>query len=421
LTVAELPVAASRGFDVGDLHALALLFFGLAVFAAIGALSHQRERAFSASLIYLALGIAAAGVMEALDVAGLHPVGNARLLEWVTEVAVIVALFATGLRLDRPLGLRAWGSVWRLLAVAMPLTIGAVALFGVGVMGLSLGAAIALGAVLAPTDPVLAGDIGVGPPEEEDEREPNFSLTGEAGLNDGLAFPFVFLALYVAGSDPRWAVEWLLADVVYAIPVGVAVGAVGGYLIAALAVRLRDRQLLGAHFDGWLAIPTVLTVYGLAELLGGYGFLAAFAAGLSFRRYERAHEHNHRVHEGAEQVEKFGELTVVLLLGSMVTLAGLQQPGIAGWLLVPVLLLAIRPLAVLVALVRSDVAPSQRAFVAWFGVRGVGSIYYMAVAVQTGLLGDDTATVAWTAVACVIVSVLAHGTTASPLARRWTG
>jgi NhaP-type Na+/H+ or K+/H+ antiporter len=409
-----------RGFEVGDLHALALLFFGVAIFAAVGALSHQRERAFSASLIYMSLGILAAGAMAAIGVDGLHPLENARLLEWVTEVAIIVALFATGLRLDRPLELRSWATVWRLLIVAMPLTIAAVTLFGVEAMGLSLGAAIALGAILAPTDPVLAGDIGVGPPEEEDEREPNFSLTGEAGLNDGLAFPFVFLALFVASDEASWGLDWLLSDVLYAIPVGIGVGATGGYLIAAAAVRLRGRDLLSEHFDGWTAIPAVLTVYGIAELLGGYGFLAAFAGGVGFRRYERTHDYKQRVHEGAEQVEKFGELTVILLLGSMVTVAGLEEPGLAGWLLVPVLLLLVRPLSVLVSLVRSPTSREERAFVAWFGVRGVGSVYYAAVVVREDLLGDETRVVVWTAIACVIASVLAHGTTASPLARRWS-
>jgi len=416
----SLPVAAERGFHVGSLHALALLFFGIAVFAAVGALSHQRDRAFSASLIYLSLGLLAAVVMAAIGISGLHPLENARLLEWVSEIAVVIALFATGLRLDRPLELRSWATVWRLLIVAMPLTIAAIALFGVEVMGLSLGAAIALGAILAPTDPVLAGDIGVGPPEEEDEREPNFSLTGEAGLNDGLAFPFVFLALFVASGEPSWGLDWLLSDVLYAIPVGLGVGALGGYLTAAAAVRLRDRDLLSEHFDGWMAIPTVLAVYGIAELLGGYGFLAAFAGGIGFRRYEREHDYNQRVHEGAEQVEKFGELSVILLLGSMVTVAGLQEPGWTGWLLVPLLLFAIRPLSVLVALIRSPIAGEERAFVAWFGVRGVGSIYYAAVIVQSELLGDETRMVVWTAIACVIASVLAHGTTATPLGRRWS-
>jgi NhaP-type Na+/H+ or K+/H+ antiporter len=413
------PLAAEPGFSAGAPHAIALLFLGLAVFAAVAALSHEHERAFSASLIYLGLGVGAAAVIDLLDVAWLTPIEDAELLEAVSELAVVIALFGTGLKLDRAIGLRSWSIVWRLLGLAMPRTIGAVALFGVHAMGLPLGVALVLGAILAPTDPVLAGDVGVGPPGEEDEREPNFSLTGEAGLNDGLAFPFLFLGVFVAtrgGQD--WIGEWLAADVLYAAVVGLAIGGLGGYGIAAAAVWLRDRELLSAAFDGWLSIPAVLTVYGLTELVGAYGFLAAFAAGVAFRRYEHTHEQNRRVHDGAEVVEKFGELAVILLIGSMLSLDGLETPGLSGWLLVPVLLLVIRPAAVLLALLGSERDWKERAFVAWFGVRGIGSLYYAAVAVGTGVLAGDAAVVVWTTLACIVVSVFVHGVTAGPITRR---
>ena len=326
-----LSFAAEPGFSWGDPHALGILFLGLAFFAAVAALSHQHERAFSASLIYLTLGIGAAAVIDLLGVDWLHPIDDADLLEAVSELAIVIALFGTGLKLDRAIGLRSWSIVWRLLGVAMPLTIGAVALFGVHAMGLPLGVALILGAILAPTDPVLAGDVGVGPPGEEDEREPNFALTGEAGLNDGLAFPFLLLGVYVAtegGTD--WLGEWLAADVLYGVAIGLTIGAFAGYGIAASAVWLRRRELLSADFDGWLSVPTVLAVYGLTELIGAYGFLAAFAAGVAFRRHEHTHEHNRRVHDGAEVVEKFGELGVILLIGSMLSLDGLDAPGVGG-------------------------------------------------------------------------------------------
>ena len=278
-----------------------------------------------------------------------------------------------------------------------------------------------LGAILAPTDPVLAGDLGVGPPGEEDEREPNFSLTGEAGLNDGLAFPFLFLGVYVATRDGGdWIAEWLAADVLYGVLGGLAIGALGGYGIASAAVWLRDREWLSTDFDGWLSVPAVLTVYGLAELVGAYGFLAAFAAGVAFRRHEHTHEHNRRVHDGAEVVEKFGELAVILLIGSMLSWDGLAAPGVSGWVLVPVLLLVIRPAAVFLSLLGSKRNWKERAFVAWFGVRGIGSLYYVAVAVGTGVLAGDATVVVWTALACVVVSVLVHGVTATPIARRVT-
>ena len=197
------PLAAERGFSFADPYAIGLAFAGVAVFVAVGALSHQRERAFSASLIYLALGVTGATIVDLLGVRWIDPLKDATLIERLAEFAVIVALFGAGLKLERAFDRRTWGSVARLLGVVMPLTIAAVALFGSAVMGLSLGAAIILGAALAPTDPVLAGDVGVGPPGDEDEREPNFALTAEAGLNDGLAFPFVFLGAFVAAEGDR--------------------------------------------------------------------------------------------------------------------------------------------------------------------------------------------------------------------------
>ncbi|HWC26706.1 MAG TPA: cation:proton antiporter [Solirubrobacteraceae bacterium] len=415
-----LVVGAEPGFSFADPYALALAFGGIAVFAAVGALSHQRERAFSASLIYLALGLAAAATIELLDVDWIDPLADAVLIERLAEFAVIVALFGTGLKLERPLEPRTWASVARLLAIAMPLTIAAVALFGAAVMGLSLGAAIVLGAVLAPTDPVLAGDVRVGPPGEAEEREPNFAVTAEAGLNDGLAFPFVFLGAFVAGEGGSgWAAEWLLADVAYGVLVGVALGAVGGHLIAKSIVPLRERRLLAGVLDGWIALAAVLLVYGLTEVAGAYGFLAVFAAGVAFRRYEHGHELNRRVHDGAEIIEKFCELALILLLGSLVTLSGLGEIGGAGWLLVPVLLLVIRPLATTVAFLGSRTGAGERAFIAWFGVRGIGSLYYVAVALGLGILSvDDARSLFWTVVACVVASIVVHGVTAAPLSRR---
>ena len=417
------PLGADRGFSFADPYAIAIAFAGIAVFAAIGALSHQRERAFSASLVYLGFGLVAATMIDLLGVEWIDPFDDAALIEHLAEFAVIVALFGTGLQLERAFEPRAWSSVTRLLVIAMPLTIGAITLFGTTVMGLSLGAAIMLGAILAPTDPVLAGDVGVGPPGDEDEGETHFALTAEAGLNDGLAFPFVFLGAFVAaqqGSDRTdWIAEWIAADVVYAVLVGAALGAAGGYAIAAAMVRLRERRLIIHALDGWVALGAVLLVYGVAEIAGTYGFLAVFAAGVAFRSFERDHELNRRVHDGAEVVEKFCELALILLLGSLVTLGGLGEVGAAGWLLVAVLLLVIRPLATAAAFLGSTTRPRERMFIGWFGVRGIGSLYYVAVALGMGILSADEArSIFWTVAACIVVSVIVHGVTATPLSRR---
>jgi NhaP-type Na+/H+ or K+/H+ antiporter len=414
-------LSAAPGFDFLDTFDLGVLFVGLAVFAAVGALSHQHERAFSASLIYLGLGAAAAIALGWLDVGWIDPVADAELIEHLAEAALVFALFSAGLKLDRPLRFREWSSVARLLLLAMPLTIGAVALLGNALLGLSTAAALLLGAALAPTDPVLAGDIGVGPPGDEDEHEPNFALTAEAGLNDGLAAPFVLAGVFVAEeSGGGWTLEWLAADVVYAVVVGIAIGAAAGTLAAWSVKRLRTRDMLAADFDGFHAIATALLTYGLAELAGAYGFLGVFAGGLAFRRYEHDHEVNASVHEGAERLEKLLELAVILLLGSMLTTAGLGVPGWEGWLLAVLLLVLVRPAACLLSLLGSRMDHAhEKAFVAWFGVRGVGTLYYVGLIVASGALAArEQELVVWTCMAAVLVSIVVHGVTAGPSLRR---
>jgi sodium/hydrogen antiporter len=416
-----MPTGAAPGFSAGDPYALAQLFVGLVVFAAVIALSQQHQRAFSPAMVYLLAGAAAAGLGRALGIDWLHPIEDAALIERLAEFAVIVALFGTGLKLDRPLRWREWASTTRLILIVMPLTIGAVALFGTVAIGLSLGVAVILGAVLAPTDPVLASDVQVGPPgEAQKEPEPQFALTSEARLNNGFAFPFVFLGVFITGTGgTAWLPEWLAADVAYAITVGILLGGAAGYLTAAGARWLRERGLLLAQFDGWLSLAAVLTVYGATELVGAYGFLAAFAGGLAFRRYELGHESHARVHAGAETVEKITELALVLLLGRPLASDGLGAPGVAGWLLVPLLLLAIRPVTTWRPSpgrrFRCGSAPSS----GWFGIRGIGSLYYVAAIIDERVLTEAEAkTVFWTVIALAGVSILAHGLTATSLTRR---
>ncbi|MDQ3742488.1 MAG: cation:proton antiporter [Actinomycetota bacterium] len=419
-----MTLAAGPGLQVGDEYALGLLFAGLALYVAIGALSHEHERAWSAAVIYLALGLTAAVGLNVLGIAPLDPFEDELLLQRLTEIAIVLAIFSAGLSVAKLVSTRQWRSVAVLLVVVMPLTIGAVALFATQAMGLSLGAAIVLGAILAPTDPVLAGDVGLSPPGEHDTADdPHFSLHTEAGLNDGLAFPFVLAGLLIAEEGGAgWAGEWLLADVVYGLAVATAVGAAGGYCIAAAHVRLRDRELLAHDFDAFVALASVLVVYGLVELIGAYGFVAVFWAGFAYRRYEFEHEVNRQIHDGADEYAKLFELAVLLVLGSLVTWEGLGEPGLAGWLLAPLLILLVRPAIVLALSTGSLLSWGQRFFLGWFGVRGIATIFYAAYVVHSGALSrGEESTVFWTAVAVVLVSVVVHGVSAAPLTRRLLG
>lgn len=403
---------ASPGFSFAGTDAIATTSAGVVVLVAVIALSSHSAQVFTPASVYLALGVLASVGMSAFGLRAFDPFADPAFLEHLCEFAVIIALFGAGLRIDRRLGGGRWRSTVLLVGVVMPLTILAVSAFGHLAMGLSVGAAVVLGAALAPTDPVLARDVKVGPPGEGDRSEIGFALSSEAGINDGIAFPVVYLGLLVAGGGFTWFEDWLLPDVLYAIVGGVAIGFGGGHLIAGGADRLRRADWLAKRLDGWLAIAAVLTIYGVAELAGTYGFLAAFAGGLGFRRFDWDHESHSRVHTGADLVEDVSELGVILVLFSTVTIAGLGAPGITGWALVPLLLIVIRPALTMVAFARSSVSISDRALIGWFGIRGVGSFYYAAAVLHAGILASDEASVLyWTVMACVGASILTHGAT----------
>ena len=412
--------AISPGWHLGDLYMLGLAAVGVTVLIGVMALSRQHDRAFSASVFYVAVGALGALAMSLLDVTPLDPEDDHMLLSRLAELALAVAVFTAGLTIERNVERRSWVSITTLLVVVMPLTILAIALFGMWAMGLSFGAALLLGSVLAPTDPVLAGDVGLSEPGGEVLGEPRLSLHTEAGFNDGLASPFVVLGLFVAARDGTgWIGDWLVADLLYAGGAALVFGAAGGFGAAAALTRARDRGLVSGEIEGFVTIGLVLVIYGITEALGAYGLLAVFAAGFTFRRHEFDHEMHAPVHDGAEVAGKTLELLVLLMLGTMLTTGGLGAPGTAGWLLAPLLLLVIRPALVFATISPRFMDRRGRLFLGLFGVRGVAALFYAAVIVEAGVLSPgEQHVVVWTAIACVVTSVVAHGLGATPLTKR---
>jgi NhaP-type Na+/H+ or K+/H+ antiporter len=422
--VDELMVGTlTPGLHLGGSYTIGLLFLGFVLFVGIAALSRQNDRPYSASVFYLLLGAAASVGLGVLGVARLDPIADHLVFEHVTELALVIAVFGAGLAVEREISRRSKRVIAALLLIVMPLTIASIAAFAVVAMSVPFAAALLLGAILAPTDPVLAGDVGLGPPGGEEQGEPRLSLHTEAGINDGLASPFILLGLFVAThSGTSWLADWILTDVLYAIAVALVIGIAAGWVIAAAITRLRARRLLSRDLDGFFAPATALLVYGAAEALGSYGLLAVFAAGIAFRRHEFEHEINARIHHGAEVAGRLLELAVLLLLGSMLTTAGLGVPGLAGWLLAPLLILVIRPALVLAVTGRGFLDFRGRLFLGFFGVRGVAALYYATIVVASGDLSHpDTRTLVWTTIACVAVSITVHGITATPLTRRLLG
>jgi NhaP-type Na+/H+ or K+/H+ antiporter len=314
----------------------------------------------------------------------------------------------------------------------MPLSIAGTALLGWWA-GLAPASALLLGAVLAPTDPVLASDVQVAGPqtgdhEVEEDDEVRFTLTSEAGLNDALAFPFVYAAILAATAGPLsgWWLEWVGLYLVGKVLLGTAVGVASGWLLARLAFRSRSRALRTAERgESLLAVAALIASYGLGEVAGGYGFLSVFACAMTFRSAERAHDCHAAMHQVVERLERL--LTLIVLLGLGVALSrgvlgALDWHGVAVGL---ALLLVVRPLAGRVSLVgrrRSGdeigrMVPGERWAVAFFGVRGVGSLFYLAYA--TGEDSFPATDWLWSCVAFTIVgSVLVHGVLATPVMAR---
>ena len=377
-----------------------------------------REPAASALLILLG-GLAFAcvpGMPAAFD-----PRIAPRIWELVSELAVIVALFGTGLRIDNLRSYGQWRPTVRLLVIVMPLTIASVALLGWALAGMTLAGALLLGAVLAPTDPVLAGDVQVGPPTEGGEHPVRFSLTAEAGLNDGLTFPFVYLGLIIAaeGFTPEaWALEWFARDVLYRIAVGAAAGAAIGWLLGRILFGIPARNVLADTGSGLLALAGVLLCYGATELIEGYGFIAAFVAGLTLRRAEADHKFHGELHSFNEAIEH--ALTAILLVGIGAILPMLWPE--LDWQHLAIglaLIFVIRPVSGWLSLRGTDLKPRERIVVAAYGVRGIGSIYYLAYATSHMEFvneGQLWATIAFT----IAVSTVVHGLTAGAAVERVT-
>ncbi|MGI8900402.1 MAG: cation:proton antiporter [Nocardioides sp.] len=419
------------------------LVFGVALLLAVVLPTLLHRQAVSAPMVLLLLG-ALIGLLPLPDGFSPSPIENRVFLEHLTEVCVVVSLMGVGLALDRPFRLRhrsswqRWGGTWRLLAFAMPLCIAGVALLGWWVMGLAPAAALLLGAVLAPTDPVLASDVQVGgpsvqQPEDHDsideQDEVRFVLTSEAGLNDGLAFPFVYAAIFLAtlGGITDWELRWFAWELVGKVVIGVLIGMVIGALMAKIAFRLPAPALrLAETGEPLLALAAVLLSYGAAEVVGGYGFLAVFTCAVTLRSAERGHDYHAAMHEVVERLERLLTLIVLLLLGVALTNGLLGNLTWQGALVGLLLIFGLRPLsgAVSLRVARSScrvgdhvLTSRERLVTAFFGVRGVSSLYYLAYATgEADFLGLEQlwATVGFT----ITMSVLVHGIGATP-AMRW--
>ena len=300
----------------------------------------------------------------------------------------------------------------------MPLCIAAVALLGWGIAGLSVSGALLLGAALAPTDPVLAGDLQVNGPGKGDTHDVRFTLTAEAGLNDGLAFPFVYLAIAAASlgfADPSWLKWWFIQDGLYRITVGVAVGAGIGWFLAQLVYRAPHDKPVASNGLASIALCVFLIAYGAAELVGGYGFIAAFVSAVVLRGTAHDHDYNGILFEFVEEVEHAAMVLVLFLLGGVALLV-LPHLTWGGAAVAFALVFVIRPLAGWLALAGLGWDKRDRLAAAFYGIRGIGSLYYLAYGLGAVHFADQEKLWAIT-VTTIFISSAIHSLTA-PLAMR---
>lgn len=407
------------GLGVGSPPAFAILGGGLLLFIAITALTYEKDHAYSSAMVYLFCGIIIGALLRQVHSQVLDLVQSPELLHRLAEFGLLVAVFAAGLSLGRFPDRGSVRSTVLLLAVVMPVTVGAVTALGVLLLGMPPGAAVLLGAILAPTDPVLAGDVGLGPPGEENPQPPRVALHAEAGLNDGLAGPIFALGLFLLSGKHGWVSTWILADAIYGVVGAAVLGAIIGYLVARLNHWLSERKLADERFEPFVGVATALTVYGAAQVAGTYGLVACFVAGMAYRRRESSSGSDRRLHRGAHVAEQLLELAILLVFGAYLTASIFSVPGWRGWVLVAALVLVIRPVSVLAVLGRRCMGRSARIFVAIVGVRGTASLLYAALAVQSQLLSSaDTTLIVWITSAAVVTSVCLFGVAATPLTAR---
>ncbi|NVE00645.1 sodium:proton antiporter [Massilia sp. BJB1822] len=396
----------------------------------------------SGAMLYLGLGFLLGP--DGVGAIGPDPLLHAGALELITEAALLISLFSVGLKLEVPLLDRRWVAPWRLALAAMVICVGLITAVGWIGLGLPLGAAILLGGILAPTDPVLASAIQSEPGLYPDPTR--FSLSGEGALNDGTAFPFVLLGLGLMQlhelGDSGW--RWWIVDLLWSTVGGVLIGAAIGALLGMLVIFLRTRHNSAVGLDEFLSLGVIAVSFGIAQICLASGFLSVFFAGLTLRRtrnyplagtsplsnfshadepaYESPATHSHHASGTMtkavlgfnEKLERLAELGIVLVIGAMlpyiVLFAGL-------WWFIPLLFVVIRPISVVLGFAGAAVAPHQLMLISWLGIRGIGSVYYLMFALRHGVPEPITQQLVALTLVAVTASILVHGVSAPPLMR----
>lgn len=394
----------------------------------------------TSAIIYLALGLLVGPTV--LGLFHFNPLKESALLEVLTEIAVLVSLFSAGVKMPVPASFARWRAPILLAFIAMTATVAMVTIFGHYLLGLPVGAAVLLGAIVAPTDPVLATEVQIRHPGDRDRLR--FTITCEAGMNDGSAFPFVMLGLGLLGLHElgEFGQRWILVDVLWATFAGIAIGVAAGSGLAHLVVRLRRNHSNNVLLDDFLSMGLIGAVYGLSLLCHAWGFLAVFFAAVALRQTELrlasggpklqvqlpkdplgAHEKctpPQHISNAAlvfkEHHERVAELILVLLIGGTLFLDSWSWRAVGFALF---LFTIARPMSVLASLIGSRTPWRIRRMTSWFGVRGIGSLYYLMYAIQHGLPEELAVELIHLTLVVVTLSIVVHGISIKPMMLRF--
>ncbi|TWT94311.1 cation:proton antiporter [Neorhodopirellula pilleata] len=406
-----IPLVAVWSLIIGSVFLLAAL--GKGVF---------RRLPISLPAVYLLIGV---GISDAgLGLMSLDLVNDAKLIETLTEIGVLVSLLTVGLRLV-PSWSRFRCSAIPLASVAMVMTIAGVAAVGYFLVGLPIGAAVLLGAVLAPTDPVLASEVQIN--HDQDTDQLRYSLTGEAGLNDGTAFPFVMLGLGLVGIHDlgEFGWRWVAVDLVWAVVAGCGFGAFVGYLISHVSSWLKSHRIDPIADEELLTLAMIGLAYGGAIAIHAYGFLSVFAAGVAMRVFaesddDEQHEHAETLMRTVASVnQRFGEILEVALVVLIGVLLPTYWTLTQDWWFALLLFAVLRPIASYAALWFSDIGKYQKRYIAFFGIRGIGSLYYLSYSIDHGLDESLAHRLGGVVLTTIALSLLIHSNIASLLLSRY--
>jgi sodium/hydrogen antiporter len=394
---------------IGFPEALLVLGLLLGVVAALSGWLQGTVLSMAVLSLATGMGLALAGVID--------PSPSSAVVVIAVELALILTLFADGLVVERELLVSHWTPAARALVLAMPLTLGLIAVAGkVLFPELTWGEACLLGAVLAPTDPVVTSAVVTS------ERIPatiRHTLNLESGLNDGLALPFVLFFLVVATDSGEPLVEG------GRLALEAGIGAAIGIALAVFAGRLVEwlpREGITPKYEGVYALGVALASFGIAESSGwGNGLIAAFVAGIALT--VSRHEIPEAFAEFNESVSSIFQIAVFVIFGALVVTTGWDGSVARLIAFVGFALLVARPTAVMVSFIGVREPRSNKLFMAWFGPKGVASILFALLVLassdmQRSLIFDIASFT-------ILTSILAHGLTdtvgASWLERRLSG